>query len=220
MTDPNLDLPMISLPRSRVLRSLVATLALPATFSVLSAQSNTEFQISKVEANMVTTPSVSYTGATAKNAGAAKRWLEVEVTFGWQPRAATDKYADDVTVNYYVLLANRNPAAPQGTLLTGQTSLLTVPARQNDLHTVMYVNPRSLERFFDGKLPTSTSSAVVDVGVTISKGGQVVAEKSLNSKSGAWWPQIQGTPGFLLGKPETPFAPLNADYYEPVKKTP
>ena len=84
----------------------------------------------------------------------------------------------------------------------------------------MYVNPRSLERFFDGKIPTSTSSAVVDVGITISKGGQVVAEKSLNSKSGAWWPQIQATPGFLLGKPETPFAPLNADYYEPVKKTP
>jgi hypothetical protein len=84
----------------------------------------------------------------------------------------------------------------------------------------MYVNPRSLERFFDGKIPTSTSSAVVDVGITISKGGQVVAEKSFNSKSGAWWPQIQGTPGFLLGKPETPFAPLNADYYEPVKKTP
>jgi hypothetical protein len=139
---------------------------------------------------------------------------------GVLPRAATDKYADDVTVNYYVLLANRNPSAPQGTLLTGQASLLTVPARQNDLHTVMYVNPRSLERFFDGKIPTSTSSAVVDVGVTISKGGQVVAEKSLNSKSGAWWPQIQGTPGFLLGKPETPFAPLNADYYEPVKKTP
>jgi hypothetical protein len=211
---------MILLPRIPVPSPLVATLALLAFVPGLSAQSNTEFQISKIEANLVTTPSVSYSGATAKNAGPAKRWLEVEVTFGWQPRTATERYADDVSVNYYVLLANRNPAAPQGTLLTGQVSLLTIPARQNDLHTVMYVNPRTLERFFDGKIPSSTSSAVIDVGVTISKGGQVVAEKSLNSKSGAWWPQIQGTPGFLLGKPETPFAPLNADYYEPVKKNP
>ena len=53
MTNPNLDLPMISIPRSSVFRSLIATLALPATLATLSAQSNTEFQISKIEANMV-----------------------------------------------------------------------------------------------------------------------------------------------------------------------
>jgi hypothetical protein len=74
-----------------------------------------------------------------------------------------------------------------------------------------------MERLFDGKAPTSAPSAIVDIGVTISKQGQVVAQKSLKG-SGVWWPQYQQTPDYLLNKSETPFASLNWEYYEPVKK--
>jgi hypothetical protein len=88
---------------------------------------------------------------------------------------------------------------------------------QNDLKSVMYVSPRTLERFFDGKIPSSASSAIVDIGVTISRQGEVVAQKSLKS-AGVWWPQYQKTSGYLLSKNETPFASLNSDYYEAVKK--
>jgi len=188
--------------------------------SPLRAQTDTEFQITKIEPALVTTPAVSYSGASAKSQrGPSKSWLEVEVSFTWQPRVPTDKYADDVVVSYYVLLSNRNAQAPQGTMLTGQVTHMSIPAKQTDLKSVIYASPRTLERFFDGKVPASVSSAITDIGVTISKQGQVVAQKSLNSKSGAWWPQIQQTSGYLLSKPETPFAPLNWDYYETVKKT-
>ena len=191
-----------------------ATLLHLGVFS-LKAQSNTEFAISKIEAQIVQTPAISYSGIG--KTVQPKKWLEIEVTFAWQPRLATDKFSDDVVFNYYVLLANKSSEFPQSTLLTGQITHTSLPARQSDLKTVMYLSPRGMERFFDGKIPSSTSSAIVDIGVTISHQGQVVASKSLKG-AGAWWPQFQQTSGYLLNKNETPFASLNWDYYEVVKK--
>jgi hypothetical protein len=83
----------------------------------------------------------------------------------------------------------------------------------------MYISPRTLERFFEGKIPTSASSAVVDVGVTITKQGQLVAE-SIWKGRGQWWSTLQQVTGYVLNKSETPFAPLAWDYYEAIKSRP
>lgn len=199
-------------------QAVALALILGCSLSSLSAQVNTEFQISKIEPAIENTPAVNYSMGTQKSlSGPPKKWMEIEVTFSWQPRAATEKFVDELTFNYYVLLSNKGAAYPQGTLLTGQVTHTAIPANQKDLRSVMYVSPRSLERLFDGKIPSSPAAAVVDIGVTISRQGQVVAEKSLKG-SGAWWPQYQQTSGYLLNKEETPFAPLYWDYYEAVKK--
>jgi len=195
---------------------LMASAVLLCSVVLLHAQANTEFAITKIDPQIVTTPAISYSGATQK-ASRPKSWMEVEVTFTWLPRTPTEKFSDDVTFNYYVLLSNKGVAFPQGALLTGQVTHTSLPAKQNDLKTVMYLSPRSMERFFDGKIPASAASAIVDIGVTITRQGQVVAEKSLKG-TGQWWPQYQQTAGYLLNKTETPFAPLNSDYYEAVKK--
>ena len=208
------NIPRIS-PRWKFLPLLPAIL-LVASSRFLAAQTATEFAITKIEPQIVTRPALSYSGATQKTVQ-PKSWLEIEVTFASQSASPTEKYTDDLVINYYVLLANKTVTFPQGALLTGQTALTSVPARQNDLKSVIYLSPRSMERLFDGKAPTSVSSAIVDIGVTISKQGQVVAQKSLKG-SGVWWPQYQQTPGYLLNKSETPFASLNWEYYEPVKK--
>ena len=182
----------------------------------LMAQVNTEFQITKIEPSMPLTPAPSFNG-TQKTTPTPKKWLEVEVTFTWKPRLPTEKFADDVAVNYYVLLNNKSTAVPQGTLLNGQVIHTSIPANQTDLRSVMYISPRTLERFFDGKIPTSKEMAIVDIGVTITRQGQVVAEKILKG-TGSWWTGLQQTPGYLLNKNETPFAPLYWEYYEAVKK--
>ena len=201
---------------SNLHQALAAALILGSSLPSLYAQTATEFAITKIDPQIVTRPALSYSGATGKTVQ-PKSWLEIEVTFA-SPSTA-EKYTDDLVINYYVLLANKSVSFPQGALLTGQTALTSVPAKQNDLKTVIYLSPRSMERLFDGKAPTSASSAIVDIGVTISKQGQVVAQKSLKG-SGVWWtlPQYQQTPDYLLNKSETPFASLNWEYYEPVKK--
>jgi hypothetical protein len=192
-----------------------------ATASCLNAQTGSEVAIERIDAKMVTTPTVTYTGASMKQFR-PKSWMEIEVSFATaiQSTSLTEKYSDDLTINYYVLLKNSQlpQGAPRGTLLTGQTSLSTVPLNDNNLKSVIYISPRSLERFFNSKIPSSDSGVIDDIGVTISKQGQVVAQKSLKGQTQAWWPQFQQTPGYLLNKSETPFASLNWDYYEAVKK--
>lgn len=203
----------------------IALFVVTARLSV--AQTPSEVAISKVEAQLVTAPAISfnYTGRSLSTpVSPSKKWMEIETTFAWQPFSPTDLYSDDLTVNYYVLLNNPSIKYPQGALLTGQTALSGVPAKSLDsknseLKTVIYVSSRSLERLFGGKVPSDINSAVKDIGVTFSKQGQVVAQKSLHGTVG-WWPQFQQTPGFLLNKPDTPFAALNWDYYESVKKQP
>jgi hypothetical protein len=205
----------LPLTRSRIFLLAAATCILGGAIP-LSAQVNTEFQITKIEPSLPLTPAISFQG-TQKTSGAPKKWLEIEVSFLWKPRVATEKFTDDLTFNYYVLLANRSTAFPQGTLLTGQVTHTAIQANQNDLKSVMYVSPGAMERFFDGKIPSSSASAIVDAGITITRQGQVVASKSFKG-SGEWWPNYQQMPGYLLNKNETPFAPLYWDYYQAVKK--
>jgi hypothetical protein len=186
------------------------------------AQTASEVTVSKIDPQLVTAPAISYSGAGSKVV-TPKKWAEIETTFCWQPVNPAGKYTDDLVVNYYILLNNKGAQYPQGALLTGQTALSSVPAKSLDpgngqLKTVIYISPRTLERLFGGKSPTDMNSAITDIGVTFSKQGQVVFQKSLRSTAGAWWPQFQQVPGNLLNKADTPFAPLNWDYYEGVKK--
>jgi hypothetical protein len=202
--------------------SVLTVVSLLCFTTVTTAQNASEVTISKIDPQLVTAPAISYSGSPTKVV-TPKKWAEIETTFTWQPANPTEKYTDELTVNYYVLLNNKSTQYPQGALLTGQTALASVPAKSLDsgnaqLRTVIYICPRTLERFFGGKAPTDINSAFTDIGVTFSKQGQVIFQKSLKSASGAWWPQFQQTPGLLLNKADTPFAPLNWDYYEGVKR--
>ena len=182
-------------------------------------QQNTDFQIVSITPDLVTTPeyAISY-GPKNKKVPKNKDFLELEVTFDWQPRAKDPQYLDDLTLNYYVLLKNKSKEYPKGTLLVGSVTHTAIPVAQG-LNSVMYVSPRTLERFFDGKPPTTVNAVVEDVGVTITKQGQLVAEKSWKGR-GQWWSSLQQVSGYVLNKNETPFAPLVWDYYEAIKARP
>ena len=194
---------------------IIAAASLLLAASGLGQVQNTDFRILKVEPNFFESP--TYSGARFDKRGPrAKSWLEVEVTFEWQPRLREPKYTEELTFNYYILLKNKSPEFPQGTLLVGSVTHTTIP-QEGEMHSSVYVSPRTLERFFDGKLPANPEQALVDVGVTITKQGQQVASASWKSKSGEWWPQFQQIPGFVLNKNETPFAPLAWDYFETIK---
>ena len=194
---------------------IVPALVAMSAMCALSQAPNTDFRILKIEPQFLESP--AYSGARYDKRGSrTKQWLEVEVTFEWQPRIREPKYADELTFNYYILLKNKSALYPQGTLLVGSVTHTSIP-QERDMHSVVYISPRTLERFFDGRVPGNVEQALVDIGVTITKQGQEVASISWKSRSGSWWPQFQQTPGFVLNKNETPFAPLAWDYYEAIK---
>jgi hypothetical protein len=200
--------PLKFLPAAALTAILVATLPCSAQ------QPNTEFRVTKIEPTFVESP--TYSGVRYDKRGAKPgSWLEVEVTFEWQPRLKEPKYTEELTANFYILLNNKSQQFPKGALLVGSVNMMSVP-QGKDLHTVVYVSPRTLARMFDGKMPVNAAQAVTDVGVTLSKQGQTVATTTWKG-SGEWWTSYQQTPGYVLNKNETPFAPLAWDYYEAIK---
>jgi hypothetical protein len=200
-------------------KALFSILLATVAASAVQAQQNTEFQIVKITPDLVTTPeySISY-GPKNKKVTKNKDFIELEVSFDWQPKAKLPQFLDDLTLNYYVLLNNKSKEQPKGTLLIGSVTHTAIPQAKG-MNSVMYISPRTLERFFDGKAPGTVSSAIVDVGVTVTKQGQLVAEKSWKGK-GQWWSNLEQVNGYVLNKNETPFAPLAWDYYEAIKARP
>ena len=199
---------------------LVLTLLLGLSV-VQAQQANTDFQISKITPDLATTPDYSFSlGPKGKKVQKNKDWLEVEVSFDWTPRNPKPEFLDELTLNYYILLNNKDRENREGTLLTGSVTHVAIPQGKG-MNSVMYVSPRMLERFFAGKVPSTASSAVLDVGVTITQPGvsKPLASSSWKGK-GEWWGPMSGTPGYVLNKNETPFAPLAWDYYEAIKARP
>ena len=203
-------------------RSLLLAFFTVACGATALAQSTSgEFAIVKITPDLVTTPEYNVNfGPKNKRITKNKDFLEVEVTFDWQPKDKNAKFLDEVTINYFILLNNESRENKGGTLLTGSVTHVAIP-NAKALNSVMYVSPRTLERFFEGKLPTSASAAIKDIGVTITKPGvgAPLASSSWKGK-GEWWGPMTSTPGYVLNKNETPFAPLVWDYYEAIKTRP
>ena len=205
------------------MKTPIASLLLSVLFfspsPALAQQSSKDFEILKITPDLTTTAeySVSF-GPKNKKVPKNKELLELEVSFSWQPKATKPEFLDELTFNYYILLNNKGRENPKGTLLTGSVTHVAIPQAKG-LNSVMYVSPRTLERFFEGKIPSTASSAITDVGVIITKQGQTVAEASWKGR-GQWWSALQQVNGYVLNKNETPFAPLAWDYYEAIKARP
>ena len=202
------------------MNKIVTSLLLAAgTLSIATAQPAKDFQILKITPDLATTPEYNFAfGPKNKKVQKNKDWLEVEVSFEWQPREQKPEFLDELTFNYFILLNNKSRENPGGTLLTGTVTHVAIPQAKG-LNSVMYVSPRTLERFFEGKIPSTASSAITDVGVIITKQGQTVAEASWKGR-GQWWSALQQVSGYVLNKNDTPFAPLAWDYYEAIKARP
>ena len=202
---------------------LLTLLVNPVAVRAQQAALNTEVQITKIEPVFLTSPKITAAGFIKQAIGRPAPWLEVEVTFERNAVPKEPKFAEELTFNYYVLLKNElSTEDKKPTLLTASIVHVNVPQGKG-LHSVAYVSPKALAAFFDGKTPVNAQQTVTDVGVTISgKNGLLAIATSKGTVKGdkGWWDNTAPytpKPGALLNKNETPFAPLEWDYYEAVK---
>lgn len=211
-------------------KPLTPTLWLAAAFffavAVGSAQAQRapSCEIKKIEPSLVNSPDVTAGNYRKSGPNRPPQWLEIDVTFDLpQPDKNGSKFAEEITVNYYVLLNNKE-ASKDGkrTLLTGSVAHSDV-FFEKGLHAVAFVSPQTLLRFFDGKAPTNPAQALVDVGVTVSDSTGVIARHSWKSPvrdNKGWWDNASDfneVTGRVLEKDRTPFAHLAWDYYLPPK---
>jgi hypothetical protein len=99
-----------------------------------------------------------------------------------------------------------------GKLLVGEVTHVAIP-KGKEHFSVAYVSPRSLEALNGGKPPGA--NAVQGIWIDASKQGQVLAQFTTARGAVPNVPQVQG---FVLQKPNTPFAPLFWDRYEAIKQ--
>lgn len=194
------------------------TFVLATTLPSLAQQAAPDFKVNKVEMSFVESPGIQ-AGAyrkTSTGGGGKVQWLEVETSFAWSAREPL--FLDELTITYYVFLDKATQKDPNGILLTGSVVHVNIP-QGKDLHSVMYISPRSLEKLFDGKVPTVVSQLAKDVAVVLNYQGKDVASLGLKNKTGTWWtnPAFKPTQGYLVNKNDTPFAALAWDYYESIK---
>jgi hypothetical protein len=161
----------------------------------------TDFKITKITRNLISTPDFSYGGGGQYRSNQRDRWLEVEVEF-----IAAPDWTEELTFKYYILF--------NGTLLTGEVTHVNIPAGREN-RSVTYVSPRSLARFANNRPITPNSCQ--NVAVQIVQQGAVKDEASLNRAQPQWYETLPQVSGLVLNKDQTPFAPLYWDRYEQIK---
>ena len=163
-----------------------------------------EFAVKKVDVQYPTSPDYGQ-GATVR--WTPQKWVKMEVTFDAAP-----EFTDELVFNYYALTADNH-------LLVGHVNHVSI-LKGHDLHSVMYISPKSIVKIMQHKAPPTGELPLTQVTVTISKPGVAAAIAMGNLKGvgqGEWWATMKQEDGFLMNKGETPFAPLFWDYYETVK---
>lgn len=199
---------LLNMTRAKSLASRPVMKAIAASAAVFfihltafSQVRGTEFQVTKITKNLITTPQFTYSGAQQYQPNQREPWLEVETTF-----AAAPPYTDELTFKYFILI--------NGKLLTGEVTHTNIAAARES-RSVMYVSPRALARFNAGR--PVTAMTVQNVAVQIVQQGAVKDELSLVRAAPQWFASIPALSGFVSNKNETPFAPIYWDRYEQIK---
>jgi hypothetical protein len=185
--------------------TLLALTLLALALPGLGAPGATDFVVKKVDVDNPTSPDFQVAGAPGVR-WTPQKWVRMEVTFD-----AVPDLTDELQFNYYVLIADR--------LLVGHVNHVNI-TKGTGLHSVMYLSPKSIVRIMQKKQVNMTTLPIAQVTVTISKPGVAAPLAAGNYKPGGhgeWWNTMKQEEGFLANKSETPFAPLNWDYYEAVK---
>jgi hypothetical protein len=166
-------------------------------------------------------PGYAKKGSSGKKA----QWLEVDVKFD-MPQKDKDgpKFGDELTVNYFILLNNKDASEDgKATLLTGAITHVDIHF-DKDLHVGAFVSPQTLARFFNDKTPNTANQALINIGVTISDSSGEIARKQMNGDLSPdktpWWEnpdKYNVVSDRVLSKDATPFAHLAWDYYLPLK---
>ena len=166
-------------------------------------------------------PGYAKKGSSGKKA----QWLEVDVKFD-MPQKDKDgpKFGDELTVNYFILLNNKDASEDgKATLLTGAITHVDIHF-DKDLHVGAFVSPQTLARFFNDKTPNTANQALINIGVTISDSSGEIARKQMNGDLSPdktpWWEnpdKYNVVSDRVLSKDATPCAHLAWDYYLPLK---
>ena len=158
-------------------------------------------KLGKIKVEAVKTPEFSLKSGGDKKTRSGD-WIEIELEFDTKAEEI-----DELTLEYTVQVQGEKEVK----LLDGLVTHIDIP-KGREHFSVMYISPRSLEKLTGGK-PVN-AGIVQNVWVIAKRKGQQLDQLAVKNVA---IPALPHTPGVLLSKPETPFAPLYFDRYEAIK---
>lgn len=171
-------------------------------------------RVTDVEIKTVKTPQYSTLEGTRLTDDDLK-WLRINLDY--EARVAEGEWIDNLRLDWYILILN---GSTPRMLLKTSVSYLDINTEDDEHHAVVYVRPRTILRHY--KDSGNVSERDVLVHVEVNSGGEMIAERNYSKTSARvpdrWWtfsaPRVTPLANALLARNETPFAPLDYDYYE------
>ena len=197
-----------------VLTISLLTLLLP---SLGSAQQERKVQakIDSIDLEERTNPTFS-AGGYSKATGQNHKWLIAAAEY--QIRGGKRGWVDNVSFNWHMLILNGD--VPR--VLTHKTITYQDIYEEDDHYAVVFLRPNAIRRYHDENGNISKRDVVIHL--EIKHNGRTLTEQTYNSQNdlpARWWtfspPKVNVVEHGLLARPETPFAPLDYDFYEFIK---
>ena len=154
--------------------------------------------------------SPKYQDSTNSAAKRDQEWLEI--TLAYETRGGKKGWVDELTIEWAVAII---PRTGKPLLLKHTETYLDV--QQGEHHATVYVRPNIVERYCGAKRAKKSQVAVY-VQVKAGNSEPVKRHFTKTRVPEGWWnskaPNVVTRDDELLSKAETPFAPLDYDFYE------
>lgn len=147
------------------------------------------------------TPTPQYSLLKGQAMARTRDWFQILTQYETNP-----DWIEELTFTYYVLARDKQGAQRGPVLFRGEVTYVTI---QKGKHmSDMYLHPSTLARYGE----------VEAMAVLVTFKGQLVAMESQPASQQRWWEQLAPVDGFILNRMETPFAMIDFDVYEAIKR--
>jgi hypothetical protein len=176
------------------------------TTSSASAQDQVKVDVEDITIEIIKTP--EYGTSETKKLPRKREWVEIEVIFKPEGRTETGMI-DKLEFSYFIMLGDEK------TMLYEKINHVNMILDEST-GSVVYIAPTTVYSLFGRE--ASASKAVAAVAVEIRYNGALVGGDATLKPETRWWQTKTQTPGLLLKKSETPYAPLWWDRYADIEK--
>jgi hypothetical protein len=171
------------------------------------AQDQVKVEVEDISIEIIDTP--EYSTSESKKLPKKREWVEIEVIF--KPEGRTESgMVDKLEFSYFIMLGDEK------TMLNEKINHVNLLLDESTA-SVVYVAPSTIFSLFGRE--ASASKAVAAVAVEVRYNGALVGGDATLKPETRWWQTKTQTPGLLLKKSETPFAPLWWDRYADIEKS-
>jgi hypothetical protein len=181
--------------------------------------------ITKVDSAPVRSPAQTVTSHAIDSS--APSWLQLTAKYTTKNGQGRDvdarsTWQEELTVEWYVLLT---PRGRQGKpiLMHRTVTYMDLDDKKREHYADLYIRPAFIKRYCGASF--NGNSQEMKMYVQIKVGGQTLHKYTSDTvETAKWWewepPRVELRHEELLTRDETPFAAMDYDYYEHIKKAP